>query len=107
LAASPRIARIFWRSGEIVASAGIRPSTGSTMSDVRLSAVIFRRRASIQCSLYARLTSAALPPSRRSRDSSFASDDWNSSASSSLSTPFSPILAGRCSGVLVASFHTP
>src|SRR2546427_12705063 len=75
------------------------------MSEVRRSLVIFNRRASIQCSLYARLTSTSGPPSRRSRLRSYARLSSNWFASPSLTV--SPFPAGRWSGVLVASFQTP
>ena len=77
------------------------------MSDVRLSSVIFKRRASIQCSLYARLTSASGPPSRRSRLRFLAVSSWKSAASSSVRMSFPESSFGRWRGVLVASFHTP
>ena len=49
--AAARAALAFSRSGDNGTSGGILPSGGSTISDVRRSAVIFNRRESIQCSL--------------------------------------------------------
>ena len=87
-------------------SAGIRPSGGSTMSDVRRSPVRLSPQ-SHQKSLYARSTSRRAPPSRRSAFRAAIDCCSNSAASSAVNTGLSFRLAGRSSGVIVRKSQIP
>src|SRR5262245_11120382 len=83
---------------------GIRPSGGSTTREGCFATRVPR---SHQKSLYARSTSAAAPPSRRSLLSVSIFCCANSSASSSVSVFLPAKLPGRSSGVSCAKSHMP